>query len=488
MRRRRVRELYLRPRRLTPVRLASSPRSLLVVAAIAFVGCRSSSPAPSELVREFAGAYPESRAANGTVRQLDLVAKEVELPLIDGTKLRVWAYNGQVPGPTLRVRLGETVRVRFRNELPQATTVHWHGVRVPNNMDGVPFASQPPVEPGGSFIYEFTPKDAGTFWFHPHMRSSEQVERGLYGVLVVEDESPAAYTADVVWVLDDWLLDEKRRLVEQFNTRHDLAHDGRWGNVITVNARTDTSLALKSGERIRLRLLNASNGRVYAPDFTGVDATIIAVDGMYLRAPIALERFEIAPGNRVDLDITVRGGESRVVPVVDRFFAQRPNRLATLVVDGIHPHTPSFASPARAHVPSWREALTAPVAKEFRLNARQGGEFGIQWTINGEAFAGHQHHARSAATLRRGSFVRLRFTNESYRLHPMHIHGMFFKVVARNNVPVDEPFFRDTVLIHAQETVDIGLVPLDAGSWMMHCHILEHQESGMMTMIDVSGG
>jgi FtsP/CotA-like multicopper oxidase with cupredoxin domain len=107
--------------------------------------------------------------------------------------LKVWAYNGQVPGPVLRVRLGETLRVHFTNNLPEETTIHWHGVRLPNAMDGVPGVTQPPVPPAGEFVYEFTPKDAGTFWFHPHVRASEQVERGLYGVLVVEDASPGVF-------------------------------------------------------------------------------------------------------------------------------------------------------------------------------------------------------------------------------------------------------------------------------------------------------
>lgn len=126
--------------------------------------------------------------------------------MIDGAPLRVWAYNGTVPGPTLRIWLGETLRVNFTNRLPQETTIHWHGVRVPNAMDGVPHATQPPIAPGESFVYEFTPKDAGTFWFHPHVRSSEQVERGLYGLLIIEDLVPPPYTRDVTWILDDWLL------------------------------------------------------------------------------------------------------------------------------------------------------------------------------------------------------------------------------------------------------------------------------------------
>jgi FtsP/CotA-like multicopper oxidase with cupredoxin domain len=459
----------------------SSP---LILGALAVLfGCTSPS-LETRLAREHEGAYPASRPASGPVRSFELSAQETELPLVDGTRMRVWAYNGQVPGPMLRVRLGETLRVHFTNQLPQATTIHWHGVRVPNDMDGVPNATQPPIQPGESFTYEFTPKDAGTYWFHPHVRSSEQVERGLYGVLIVEDEKPLPYTQDVVWVIDDWLLDESRQVFAQFNTRHDLAHDGRWGNAITVNGRTDTELKLRAGERIRLRLLSSSNGRIYAPDFSDLDASIIAVDGLYLREPIRFEGFELAPGNRVDLDIAVREEASRVVPVVDRFRPQRPNQLARIVIDDVGPATPAFPSPAHAHVPAWRDGLTAPITKEFRLNARSGGEYGIEWTLNDEAFAGHDH-THAALTLKRGAFARIRFVNDSHRLHPMHLHGMFFKVLARNHIAVDEPFFRDTVLVHAQETVDIGLVPLDEGDWMMHCHILEHAEAGMMTMIQV---
>ena len=263
--------------------------ALAVLAATVTAACRQTPE--QRLLREFAGAYPASPRPNGTVRELELTAAETELPLIGGQSLKVWAYEGQVPGPTLRVRLGETLRVRFHNRLPQPTTVHWHGVRVPNGMDGVPNLTQPPVEPGATFVYEFTPKDAGTFWFHPHVRSSEQVERGLYGVLVVEDEKPAPYAQDVVWVLDDWLLDEQRQIFPAFNTMHDLMHDGRWGNEITVNGRTGQRLAVRAGERIRLRLLNSANGRVFNPDFGSLDVKVIAVDGLYLRQPIPYRGF-----------------------------------------------------------------------------------------------------------------------------------------------------------------------------------------------------
>ena len=460
---------------------------VLILVAVG-LGCRPETPA-GRLARELKGAFPERASPTGTVRTFDIEAREAELALIDGGKLRVWAYNGSVPGPELRIRLGETLRVRFTNRLPQPTTIHWHGVRVPNAMDGVPHVTQPPVEPGGSFTYEFTPKDAGTFWFHPHVRSSEQVERGLYGVLVVEDRAPPPYTRDVVWVLDDWLLDETRQIFDRFNTMHDLMHDGRWGNFVTVNGRTNSVLEARGGERIRLRLLNASNGRIYAPDFGALDARIIAVDGLYLARPIPLGRFELAPGNRLDLDITLPAGPaSRSLPVVDRFYEERTNHLADIIIDGATDRpVPAFASPAHARVPAWSAGLSIPVTKEFRLDARRGGSYGIEWTINNEAFAGHEHHGPPMLTLERGGWVRLRFVNASFRLHPIHLHGMFFRLLARNGTPVDEPFFRDTVLIHPREEIDVGVVPTDAGTWMMHCHILEHAEAGMMTLFEVKG-
>jgi FtsP/CotA-like multicopper oxidase with cupredoxin domain len=432
------------------------------------------------MLDEFEGSYPVNARPNGTVRTFDIVAAPARVSLAGRGSTEVWAYNGQVPGPELRVRLGETVRVRFTNRLPQATTIHWHGVRVPNDMDGVPTATRPPIEPGGTFVYEFTPKDAGTFWYHPHHRSSEQVERGLYGVLVVEDASPAPYQQDVVWIMDDWLLTPDQQVDPNFNTMHDLAHDGRWGNLITVNGRTDTVLGAKPGSRIRLRLLNAANGRVFAPDFGSLKPNVIAMDGMYGRAPFRLDRAEIAPGNRMDLDITFPAAVALEAPVIDRYWGPSPNPLAVIRVDGDPVSTPSFRSPAHADVPHYQRGLEAPIATEFLLNARRGGTYGIEWTINGHAFPDHTH-----VPIALGKWSRLRFTNQSARIHPIHLHGMFFHVLARNDAYVDEPFFRDTVLVHANETVDVGVVPLDAGDWMMHCHILEHAEAGMMTMLDV---
>jgi len=475
--------------RYVPLPLA---RALPLLAVALLAACR---PAPTpplgpeeQAAREFANVLPRDAPAARTTRTFELTAAPVTLPLLDGRSLAVWAYNGTVPGPTLRVRRGERLRVEFRNALPQPTTVHWHGVRLPNAMDGVPGVTQAPVPPGGTFVYEFVPKDAGTFWFHPHVRGSEQVERGLHGVLVVEDERPLPFDQDLVWVLDDWRLDASGAIDPAFNTRHDLAHDGRWGRDVTVNGRSDTRLFARPGARLRVRILNAANGRVFRLDLGGLPAQLLAVDGTYASRPISADGFELAPGNRVDLDVTIPANAgARSYAIGDRFVPRAPNALATVEVtsEPARP-TPRFEVP-RPRVPRWAGGLALPIRQTYRLDARVGGPFGIEWMFNGEAFrhedaSGHEH---PTATLPLGAWSRLRFVNDSSRLHPIHLHGMFFRVIGRDGAFVDEPFLRDTALVHARETVDLAVVPLDEGRWMMHCHVLEHAEAGMMTLLDV---
>ena len=429
---------------------------------------------------ELAVAYPAEARPPTSERRFELTAAPTSIPQIDGRMLDVWAYNGSVPAPVLRVRLGEELLVKLTNRLPQPTTIHWHGVRVPNAMDGVPGVTQDPVEPGESFTYRFVPKDAGTFWFHPHVRGAEQVERGLYGVLIVDDEKPLPYSRDEVWVLDDWRLGPDGQIDPRFVTRHDLAHDGRWGQVVTVNGDAARELVVRPGERIRLRVANTSNGRVYRPAFGDLKPRVIAVDGMYTGEPLAIDGFELAPGNRLDLDLTVpRDADGRSFAVTDH-FTRRSFAIATIRVAGEPVTTPSFEMPSNKHIPKWIGAEERPVDVTYVLDAQRGGEHGIQWTINGRPWGEHE-----PTQLEERKWVRLRFQNDSGRLHPMHIHGQFFKVFARNDKPVDEPYFRDTVLLRRRETIDVGMVPLDWGRWMMHCHILEHADSGMMTEVHV---
>jgi FtsP/CotA-like multicopper oxidase with cupredoxin domain len=457
--------------------------SLLSVATLAAEPEQAKAPSSGleqHLLNEFDGAYAKDAPESTGVKSWSIVASPAEVEVFNGHKLAVWSYNEQIPGPTLRVRLGETVRVEFTNKLPQPSTIHWHGVRVPNKMDGVPGVTQPPVQPGETFLYEFTPKDAGTFWFHPHVRSHEQVERGLYGVLIVDDVEPPPYSQDVLWVLDDWLITQEGVIDPNWVTRRDLAHDGRWGNVVTVNGRTDTVLTVKAGERIRLRLLNTANGRVFIPDLSALDAQVIAVDGMFAARPFPPERFEIAPGNRVDLDIRIRPEQAGQTLDIRNLYTRRPHLLASIQVLDEVVKTPEFPSQATASIPDWHQAMAVQPHLKYLLNARRGGEYGLQWTMNDEAYPDVTN-----GVLTSDQWAKIRFSNVSARLHPMHIHGLFFKLLSRDGKPVDEPFWRDTVLVHGREMVEIGTVPMDEGLWMLHCHILEHAAAGMMTIVEV---
>ncbi len=439
----------------------------------------SVSPSTKEKLREeFSKAYTKDVTPSGNVIELELTASEGEVDIVDGYKTKVWNYNGSVPGPSIQIKLGDRVKIKFRNELPQETTVHWHGVRVPNAMDGVPGVTQDPVQPGGSFTYDFIPKDAGTFWFHPHVRSSEQVERGLFGTLIVEDEYSDKYNQDIVWVVDDWLLDENAQVYSKFNTIRDLMHDGRWGNLITVNGKSQETITARPGERIRLRLVNTSNGRVYLLNFPKLSATAIAVDGMYVKKTFDPNGFYLAPGNRLDVDITLPQdkGEYEVTDI----FTKKANVLGKIRVEGDPVETPNFSYPTNPNVPDWSEATQVATDKTYTLDARRGGKYGIEWTINGKAFPDYD-----PVTLTYNQFNKIKFVNRSSRLHPMHLHGQFFKVLTKNGAPYDEGFFRDTVLLGPKESVELGLVPLDKGDWVNHCHILEHAEAGMMTVVQV---
>ncbi len=392
----------------------------------------------------------------------------------------MWAYNGTVPGPALRVSLGDTVRVSFRNDLDAATTIHWHGIRVPNDMDGVPDVNQPRIEPGNTFVYEFTPPDAGTYWYHSHTDGSQQLERGLYGSIVVEGPGNGTdYEVDQVWILDDWLLDDTGQIDPAFNTSADRSQNGRWGNLITVNASTTTELAAAPRERIRLRLVNASNGRVYTPDFGELDATVVAIDGLTVGRNPDLTTLTLAPGNRVDVDLAVPA-EPGMYSVVDTFTGS-PQPLATIVVDAGSTTAPAtFDPPTSPAVPDWDNALDAPVDHELVFETHNDGDEWI-WTINGAAYPNHQ-----SIELTAGEFTKIRLVNQTHPMHPIHLHGQFFKVLTRNGERVDEPYFRDTVLLEMLDEVEIALVPLDVGQWVLHCHIQEHGEAGMMTVMEVA--
>ncbi|MBL4906389.1 MAG: multicopper oxidase domain-containing protein, partial [Sneathiella sp.] len=260
-------------------------------------------------------------------------------------------FNGSLPGPEIRVRQGSNLRVTVENGLKEETTVHWHGIRTPNAMDGVPYLTQKPISPGGRFTYEFSAPDAGTFWYHPHMRSYEQVGRGLYGALIVEEKEPIKVDRDLTWILDDWRVNKSGEIQDNFGNGHDMSHSGRIGNLVTINGRKMDKLAVRKGERVRLRLINAANARIFALDFQGHTPSIIAMDGQPVE-PHHPDRglVILGPAMRVDLVLDMQEERGSHHAVMDRFYKGLTYQLTSLNYTG---------EPLREHVPDWSLRLPA---------------------------------------------------------------------------------------------------------------------------------
>ncbi len=427
------------------------------------------------LAAEFEGLYP-AIAAPGRLVEVDLVARESVIDLVEAGPTTVWTYNGTVPGPQIEVEVGDTVRATLTNELTSPTSIHWHGIRVPNDMDGVPGLNQTALAPGESFTYEFTPPDPGTYWYHSHTLGSEQLDRGLYGAIIVRNPAEVeSFDVDATWILDDWLLDETGQIIEEFFDNHVAMHHGRYGELVTANGEPAPILTVRPGERVRLRLVNASNGRWYEPRFDGLGARVLAVDGQTASRPVRLDDVTLAAGNRLDVvfDAPMTPGAHAVVDGV--FGADTP--LGTILVEGDPVAADHGTLPLNSSVPDW--AAAAALTPDIDLTIEVG--------VDEDLFARFRFNGRSypdvaPVHLEQGTFAKIRLDNRTGVLHPIHLHGQFFKVLTRGGVPVDEPFFRDTIFIDGQEVVEIGLVPLETGQWLLHCHIQEHAEAGMATV------
>jgi len=413
---------------------------------------------------------------------LKLEAKESEyqFPFFD-TQTTVWSYNGQIPGPIIHGKEGTSLVVDFLNKLKEPSSIHWHGLRIDNAMDGVPGVTQDPVGPGERFLYRLKLEDAGTFWYHPHFNSSEQLERGLKGVFIVDEADKQPWSRDLVWLMDDWLLQKDGNIYPQFNTGRDLMHDGRWGNAPTINGKFRPEFTVRPGERIRLRMINGANARIFSPHIQGLSADVIAIDGRPVSQIFPFDRFELSPGNRIDLDIRIPQQSGGKFFTVEDRFTRKSFLLATInVAQSESATTPEFTPPTLPDFIPTSMFENVQVAKTWDLNAIRGGKYGIGWTMNMKLWPD-----ADTADYPLGVPRKVVFKNSSSRLHPMHIHGVFFRVLERNGKQAVEPFTRDTVLVGPKESITIGFVPNHPGIWLTHCHIQEHAEAGMMTTIDI---
>jgi FtsP/CotA-like multicopper oxidase with cupredoxin domain len=413
----------------------------------------------------------------------------------------VWAYNGTVPGPTLRLPQGEPVTIVVDNKLDQETTVHWHGIRLPIAMDGVPGISQPPIRSGEQFTYAFTPPDAGTFWYHPHANSLQQIGRGLAGALIVEERSPLVVDRELVWTIMDWRLNRDGEIAAGFGNMMEAAMAGRIGNTVTINGIVPTDEPVRAGERVRIRLINAALARVMALRFEGHRPTVVAVDGQPCDPHEPADgRLFLGPAMRVDIVLDMQGDPGRVYQVIDDFDEDLEYMLVRLAYSKAPPMRPT---PYDAPVRLPPNPLPEPDLKsaEQRELVLQGGMMGGRsmrgmggmggmgravWAINGMSMTGDGHAGMPpVSTLQLGRSYVLRLRNDTAWLHPMHLHGHSFRVLRRNGEPVLHNQWADTVIVAPREVVDVAFVADNPGDWMLHCHVTDHQTAGLMAIVRV---
>jgi FtsP/CotA-like multicopper oxidase with cupredoxin domain len=401
---------------------------------------------------------------------------------VDGEPVDGYAFNGQVPGPTMRVHVGDSVTVDLANALDEATTVHWHGIRVPNAMDGAGWVDGG-VAPGGAFTYTFTPDAAGTFWYHPHLDVSRQVDLGLYGMFVVEDPAEPAADRELALVFDAWGESAALDATVDGDTagasgdadddHHDLG-DPRT-TVWTVNGLVGSRFVAHGGERIRVRALNASNTAYLALQWPGLRQ--IASDQGLFGAPESPDVVVLAPGDRAELewDVGEDGFDVTTLPWVaaggGAIGDARP--LFTVEVDTPAPAPTPIDWPAGETTPSPDPAYT-DLTYVF-----SGGGDGA-WLINGEAWPDVTVHT---AALDADTIIEVR--NLSSTNHPFHLHGQRFEVLSVDGVPLPARRIEDTVDVGIRERVRLLLHAENPGDWLLHCHLLGHEDHGMMTVLRV---
>lgn len=448
-----------------------------------------------------AAALPRRAIA---ARQYELVARAGTAQLLAGRKpmTSVWAYEGVVPGPTLWASQGEAVRIVVHNQLDQDTTVHWHGIRLPIAMDGVPGISQPPIQPGESFTYDFTPPDAGTFWYHPHANTLEQLGRGLAGVLIVEGPKRPPFDRELLWTIMDWRLDAKGQIAPGFGNAMEAAMAGRVGDTVTIDGEVPAGEPVRAGERVRFRIVNAALARIMSFRFEGHRVVVVAIDGQPCNPHEPVDdRVLLGPAMRVDVVIDMQGEPGRRYAVTDDFYDGLAYTLTHLVYDSAPPSKSRFAgTPMQlASNPLPQPDLKSAELRELVL---QGGMMGggamrglggIQatghavWAINGMSMTGDgQPGMAPLATLQAGRSYVLRMRNDTAWWHPMHLYGHSFRVLRRNGVAVPNNIWSDTVLLAPRDVVDVAFVADNPGDWMLHCHVTDHQVAGMMAILRIA--
>jgi FtsP/CotA-like multicopper oxidase with cupredoxin domain len=397
----------------------------------------------------------ERRSGRADV-SVTLTARLERITLEDGLSLTAYTLNGATPGPTIRARQGDVVEVKLANDsVPGGTTLHWHGLDVPNAMDGVAGVTQDAVPVGGSFTYRFVANQVGTYWYHSHQVSHEQVLKGLLGAIVITPTNGIAEDVDL------------------------LALSHSYGGRRTVNGRTgDTPVPAAAGSTARVRVINTDRGIM--PVWVGATYQLVAVDGTQVNAPTSIDnRSVLVPaGGRADLAITIpKSGQAVRVELAG----------AALIIGPAGASAPAIRAPSEAV-----DLLTygSPTAFgfghaaanrifDYKIGRRPGfvnGMPGVYWTINGRLFP-----KIPMFMVAEGDIVRMRISNHSGQAHPMHLHGHHVLVLTRDGVQATgSPWWTDSLEVKNSQTYDVAFRADNPGLWMDHCHNLVHAKQGLV--------
>jgi len=434
-----------------------------------------------------AGLLITGMAASGpgfAQTKVTLVAAPGKVEIEPGKKVDAWMYNGSLPGPVIRVQEGEKLTVRFINHTPEPSTVHWHGLPVPAGMDGVPGVSRPAVEPGQEFTYAFTARPSGTYFFHSHAKL--QLDRGLYGVLIIEPKKGVdpPFDRDYLVVLDDWLAGPP---VPSRDPQYaDYLINGK-------TARGQTPFQVRKGEKVRLRFVNASAGTNYVVAVDGHPMTVTHTDGRPVK-PVQAQAIPIGAGERYDVIVDATNPGVWSIAAAD--YMQRGVTLvrAVLAYEGSNQPIPSPAyvppSLKSATLLTYSQLASAgPVppiksVPDRRHDLTLGLMHGYVWTINGQAWP-----AAAPLPIRSGESVRMSMRNMTMHEHPMHIHGHFYRLLNTAGGTAAPPM-KDTVLVPRgmMSRIEVEVLADNPGNWAFHCHHIYHAESGMFRLLEYENG
>ncbi|MGE3616110.1 MAG: multicopper oxidase family protein [Gemmatimonadales bacterium] len=468
---------------------------------------------------------------------LDLTAGFVRRTL-RGRQFVMYGFNGQYPGPLIRVKQSATITIRFRNQLDMPSAVHWHGIRLDNRYDGAPGVTQDPVPIGGEFIYRIHFPDPGIYWYHPHVREDVQQDLGLYGNMIVESPDPNYYNPvndEQVLMLDDLLVDDEG-ILPYGKERGNYSIMGRFGNLFLVNGEPDYHLEARKGDVVRFLLTNVANTRTFNLSFGGNPIKLVGADiGRFEREEM-VESVVIAPAQRYVVEVKFDTPGTYVVTnevqALNNFLGEFEPTVDTLGVVTVsaaataESHAAEFARLRELRAVStemepYRKYFDAPPDKELFLTVNiQGlpivitafmsvdtmyfppqewvdGMRDMNWVATSKEVRWIMRDLGSGKenmdivwAFKQGDVIKVRMTNDALSMHPMshpiHFHGQRMLITARNGVKEENLVWRDTILLPVGQTVDLLIEATNPGKWMAHCHIAEHLEAGMMMVFSVS--